>query len=167
MHLLLPPPILDRIRRELRKGGRREIGGLLMGEHVVGDTFRLVDFSVQRSAGSAVNFVRDPNQHQAQLDAFFVRTSGDFARFNYLGEWHSHPNFEPLPSPQDMETMQSIVADPDVGVNFLILLIARLSFWGCQLKLSVTLYRPMRAPESVSASVEGGSRTLHLVVSRR
>src|SRR5262249_15377301 len=111
MHLLLPLRILDRLQRELRKGGRLEIGGLLMGEHVAGETFRLVDFSVQHSGGSAVHFVRDPAEHQTQLDGFFARTAADFTRFNYLGEWHSHPSFEPLPSPEDVATMHSIVAD--------------------------------------------------------
>lgn len=97
-----------------------------MGEHLEGETFRLVDFSVQHSGGTDSHFTRDPLQHQAQLDAFYAKTGSDFARFNYLGEWHSHPSFEPRPSPDDVRTMQSIVQDPKVGVNFLILVIARL-----------------------------------------
>ena len=48
MQLLLPARILKRIRRELKSSGAQEIGGLLMGEHVREDVFRVVDISVQR-----------------------------------------------------------------------------------------------------------------------
>lgn len=98
-----------------------------MGEHVRDDVFRVVDISVQRSGGSQLRFVRDPFSHAAQLDAFFARTGNDFNRFNYLGEWHSHPRFDPAPSSIDCDSMQSIVNDPDVGVNFLVLLVVKLA----------------------------------------
>jgi len=56
MKLLLPPKIIRRVRRELR-GRWREIGGVLVGEHVGTDTFRIVDFSVQRKGGlSRISF---------------------------------------------------------------------------------------------------------------
>jgi hypothetical protein len=44
-----------------------------------------------------------------------------------LGEWHSHPGFDAVPSPRDIATMQSLINDPTVGSNFLVLVIARLS----------------------------------------
>jgi len=106
--------------------GKYDDGG---GEHVEDDIFRVVDISVQHSGGSHVCFVRQPHEHQAQLDEFFRRTGADYTRFNYLGEWHSHPSFQPLPSVTDMQTMQSIVDDPDVGMNFLVLLVPRLVRW--------------------------------------
>src|ERR1700687_5436645 len=102
MHLLLTATVLKRLRRELRRAGSREIGGLMMGEHVGDDVFRVVEISVQRSGGSAACFVRDPVEHEAALQAFYVRTDSDYTRFNYLGEWHSHPMFEPVPSPMDV-----------------------------------------------------------------
>ena len=154
MHLLLPRPILLRLERELKRARRREIGGLLLGEHVSGETFRLVEITVQRSGGSAVHFIRDPGRHQAQLDEFFGRTGADYTKFNYLGEWHSHPSFEPLPSGTDISTMQSIVEDPEVGVNFLVLLIAMLTRWR-HLKLSAMMFQAGVAPAFVTMSLEG------------
>jgi hypothetical protein len=74
---------------ELHRAKWREIGGVLVGEHVEGETFRLVDFSVQREGGDASHFIRDPAQHEVFLQAFFERTGHDYARYNYLGEWHS------------------------------------------------------------------------------
>ena len=123
-----------------------------MGEHVEGETFRLIDISVQHSGGTVSHFTRDPSQHQAQLDAFFVRTGGNFTRFNYLGEWHSHPSFEPHPSSDDVRTMQSIVDDPEVGVNFLILIIGRLS--GRRLELSAVAFVRNGPPVEVALRAE-------------
>jgi integrative and conjugative element protein (TIGR02256 family) len=127
MRLLLTAPILKRLRRELRRAGSHEIGGLLMGEHVHDDVFRVVDISVQRTGGSIASFVRDPASHDVQLKSFFTRTKGDFTRFNYLGEWHSHPIFAPVPSATDCHSMQSIVDNPDVGANFVVLLVVKLA----------------------------------------
>lgn len=97
-----------------------------MGEHVAEGVFRVVDVSVQRRGGSHGHFVRDPANHNRQLQGFFDRVGRDFTRFNYLGEWHSHPTFAPAPSTVDVATMRSLVADSSVGVNFLVLLIVRL-----------------------------------------
>jgi integrative and conjugative element protein (TIGR02256 family) len=153
MQLLLTVPILNRLQRELRRAGRREIGGVLMGEHVQDEVFRVVDFSVQHSGGWHCGFIRRPDEHQAQLDQFFRRTGADYTRFNYLGEWHSHPSFEPLPSITDFRTMQSIVDDPAVGVNFLVLLIPRLARWR-KIELSAMVFRKGGEPYPVSLSVE-------------
>lgn len=140
MQLIVPRAVAERLGRELRKARRREIGGLLFGEHIGGEEFRVVDISVQRGGGSPVHFIRDPAQHKPQLDEFFERTGRDYTRFNYLGEWHSHPSFAPLPSSEDKATMRDILTNPDVGVNFLVLIIARLHHQSLQ--LSATGFMP-------------------------
>jgi integrative and conjugative element protein (TIGR02256 family) len=126
MQLLLPSQVSNRLERELRRAGRQEIGGVLMGEHLHDEVFRIVEISVQRSGGTQACFIRNPSDHQAQLEQFFARYGNDYVRYNYLGEWHSHPSFDPMPSTSDMQTMQSIVDDPAVGVNFAVLLITKL-----------------------------------------
>ena len=153
MRLLLPQEILERLQRELRRGGRREIGGLLMGEHVTDNVFRVVDLTVQRSGGTVSCFVRDPADHQSQLDAFFERHGQEFRRFNYLGEWHSHPLFKPQPSETDVTTMRSIVNDAAVGANFLVLMIVRIG-WRGQLQLSASAFVAYGGPIGVDVGVE-------------
>ncbi len=155
MKLLLPRSILKRLRHDLRSGKRREIGGLVLGEHVEGETFRVVELTVQKTGGSPVHFIRDPALHQQQLDDFFARTGKDYARFNYMGEWHSHPSFEPLPSTEDITSMQSIVEDPAVGVNFLVLIIARLTRLD-GMRLSAMLFQPCYPPSEVDVELEDG-----------
>jgi [CysO sulfur-carrier protein]-S-L-cysteine hydrolase len=152
MKLLLPRKIVQRLRRELR-GRRHEIGGVLVGENIAADTFRLVDISVQHSGGTVAHFVRDPEQHREFLADFFVRTGRDFKRFNYIGEWHSHPTFEAVPSGEDVASMFKIIEDPAVGVNFAILIIARQER-GSVLHLSATLFRAGIIPQPIEVIID-------------
>jgi [CysO sulfur-carrier protein]-S-L-cysteine hydrolase len=154
MQILLPPQVTKRLNRELRRAGNREIGGLLFGEHLHDELFRVVEISVQRSGGSQSCFIRNPKDHQTQLQEFFARTGKNYSRFNYLGEWHSHPSFEPVPSLTDIQTMQSLVDDPGVGVNFLVLLIARLA-GNKQIELTASAFRAGTPPLSVALLPEG------------
>jgi proteasome lid subunit RPN8/RPN11 len=157
MKLLLPLPIIKRLRRELR-GRSREIGGVLVGEHIAHDTFSIADISFQRRGGTAAHFIRDPEHHRDFLADFFARTGNDYQKFNYIGEWHSHPAVEPLPSGPDFATMFDLVEDTDVGVNFAVLIIVRLHRWG-RLELSATLFQPGVIPESISIEVESKRET--------
>ncbi|MHC4041324.1 Mov34/MPN/PAD-1 family protein [Bradyrhizobium xenonodulans] len=152
MELILPRKITDLLRRELR-GRRNEIGGVIVAEHVGGETFRIVELSVQRSGGTTMHFIRDPKQSKAFLSDFFARTGGNYRRFNYIGEWHSHPTFEPVPSRNDIQAMYQIVEDPEVGANFAVLIIVRL-FFRRSLKMSATLFRAGLPPERVVVLLE-------------
>jgi proteasome lid subunit RPN8/RPN11 len=154
MKLLLPLKIVQKLRLELR-GRRYEIGGILVGESVGSETFRLMDISVQHSGGSVAHFVRDPEDHKEFLADFFARTGNDFKRFNYIGEWHSHPAFEVVPSGEDIETMFDIIGDPSVGVNFAILIIARLGRRR-RLQISATLFRAGVIPEPIEVITNVG-----------
>jgi [CysO sulfur-carrier protein]-S-L-cysteine hydrolase len=152
MKLLLPLTVINRLKRELR-GRSYEIGGVLVGEHIAPDTFRIADISFQRRGGTTAHFVRDPEHHRDFLAEFFARTGDDYQRFNYIGEWHSHPAVEPLPSGPDVLTMFDLVEDTDVGVNFAVLIITRLRRWS-RLELSATLFRAGVTPESISVELE-------------
>jgi integrative and conjugative element protein (TIGR02256 family) len=165
MQLLLPAPVIKRLQTELRRARRREIGGLLLGEHLGGELFSVADFSVQRSGGTHSDFTRNPEEHKAQLERFFAETGNDYTRFNYLGEWHSHPSFEPVPSVTDIQTMQSIVEDPAVGVNFLVLIVCRLGGGRRNIiEVSATAFRagtsPLAVPVSFEPQVDGRKVTL-------
>jgi integrative and conjugative element protein (TIGR02256 family) len=160
MHLILTPEIITHLSRALKRAGRREIGGLLMGEHIGDEVFRIVEISVQHSGGNVACFIRHPAEHQAQLQSFFEKTGYDYTRFNYLGEWHSHPSFDPLPSKADLATMQSLVRDPAVGANFLVLLIPKL-VGRKKLELSATGFRAGARPFSVSFCAEPGRQPVH------
>jgi integrative and conjugative element protein (TIGR02256 family) len=153
MQLLLTVPVVQRLRSELRRAGHREIGGLLLGEDLGDELFSVVDISVQRSGGTHSCFIRNPSDHKAQLEKFFAQTGNNYARFNYLGEWHSHPSFEPIPSGTDLRTMQSIIEDPDVGVNFLVLLVCKRTADGA-IEAAAVAFRAATEPLEVPVALE-------------
>lgn len=166
MRLLLSTPIIRRLQRELRSAGRQEIGGLLMGEHLQGDQFRVTHITVQHTGGTTACFIRDPHEHQIELDRFFEQTGSDYKRFNYLGEWHSHPSFAPVPSETDVETMQSIVSDNSVGANFLVLLIVKLD-GRHTLQISATAFRPKMPNVAVPVECQAKESSKLLATARQ
>ena len=153
MQILLPASVAETIVLNLRRCGKRETGGLFFAEHIGGDTFKIIEVTTQQSRGTVTEFIRNPAQHKEQLEAFFERTGDDCARFNYFGEWHSHPCFVPVPSGQDLRTMRSILEDPAVGANFLVLMIVRLN-GNSGLALSATVCEASGVYQPASVFVE-------------
>lgn len=125
LNLVLPLEVSEVIRTALRKAGRREIGGILMAEHIGPNEFKVRDITVH-GRGAIASFVRRIEDAIGRLRLFFDRADHDYTRFNYLGEWHSHPSFEPVPSTKDDMSMLQIVQDQAVGANFAVLLVVKL-----------------------------------------
>jgi [CysO sulfur-carrier protein]-S-L-cysteine hydrolase len=148
MRIDLPLAVETRFRSALREAGTREIGGMLFAEQLKPSHFSVIDFSLDAFSGSHAAFRRDPGSHQKALDEFFERTGRDFQRFNYLGEWHSHPSFSVRPSAQDLQTMMDIVQNHNLIVSFAVLLIVRL-----RLKFfvdhSVTIFARDQVPQQL------------------
>lgn len=148
MQVSLPNDVTLRIARELVEAGDREIGGILMAEQL-DDTgrFQVVDFSVDPHSGRMDYFERDPYSHGATLEAFFERKERDFSRFNYLGEWHSHPCFPVRPSYRDLKSMLQLV-NGDEGIDFAVLMIVKLASRS-SLEAGMTLFTRGARPVSV------------------
>lgn len=147
MKLQISQTLLLRLSSELAKAGDIEIGGMLFAEHLGESEFRLHDFSVQHSGGDHACFTRDPAMHADHIARFHDETNHDYSRFNYLGEWHSHPSFSVAPSFRDVKQMQKIASDPQFGLFQAVLLIARLA--GAQLEIAAMYFQKSRKPQAV------------------
>jgi sulfur-carrier protein adenylyltransferase/sulfurtransferase len=126
MILRLPATQRAELVDALQEAGEREIGGILMGEHVDVNEFRVASLTIQRRSGTIARFVRIVEHAVTALTRFFRETGNDFTRFNYLGEWHSHPLFTPYPSSEDHVSMMKILWDEKVGANFVVLIVAKM-----------------------------------------
>lgn len=111
-----------------------------MGEHVGPNEFAVREITVHRR-GSFASFLRRIEDALGQLHGFFRRTDHNYLRFNYIGEWHSHPLFEPIPSRKDDASMLEIIQDKTVGANFAVLLIVKIAVGG-QLVATAHTYLP-------------------------
>ena len=125
MRLLLPVDHLPAVKRALLKAGDREIGGQIFCEQLAVSEFRVTEITIQRRGGTFSRFLVDLGQAGRQAAAFFRRTRHQYHQFNYIGEWHSHPNFAVMPSGTDNATMQALTTDRDFRGNFAVLMILR------------------------------------------
>ena len=141
MKIYLPNQIERRLILALEKVGPKEIGGVLMGEYIGEEEFRIVDLTIQKRRGTFTFFVRLVTDAVTSLQRFFKQTGYNYKKFNYLGEWHSHPSFPPTPSSKDIQSMLEIVTDTDIGANFVILLIVR-SKDAQQIEATATAFLP-------------------------
>lgn len=151
--VVLTAACVMKLRRELRAAGSNEIGGVLAAEQVGDGRFVVRSLSVQRN-GSYASFRRDPDQHRAFMRRFRARTGNNHARFNYLGEWHSHPSFIALPSTPDMRQMQALIEDEEQTASFLILMVIKLAKDG-DLCGSAHAYRRCHDPVRVHLKAHG------------
>lgn len=137
IQIRLPPDLRERIIAALCDAGLREIGGILMAEHTGTDEFTVRDLTIHRR-GTWISFIRTLTEAVLGLRRFFERTQGAYTRFNYLGEWHSHPSFSTQPSSTDDASMRAIVCDETVGANFAVLVILKLDANGALLGSAYT-----------------------------
>lgn len=126
LRITVPHNIQDSLRSALLNAGNRECGGVLMAEHIGVNHFAVRELTVQKSGGIA-SFVRSLTNAVKAIQAFCRTNGNNFTRFNYLGEWHSHPLFSVQPSSRDHATMRELVTDVRIGANFAVLLIFRLN----------------------------------------
>ena len=125
LKLNLIPEVAEEIKVALRKSGDHEIGGILMGEHIGLDEFKVTKITVQKR-GAISSFMRLIEDALVKLNVFFKQSENNYSRFNYIGEWHSHPLFSPYPSSKDDDSMMEIIMDEKVGANFAVLIIVKL-----------------------------------------
>ncbi|WP_338834503.1 Mov34/MPN/PAD-1 family protein [Bradyrhizobium septentrionale] len=126
MRLRLPNDQLDLLRDALRRAGTKEIGGQIFGEQLAPSDFLASELTFQKRPGTFARFVVDLVQAARDAVRFFNRTKHHYQRFNYIGEWHSHPSFEVRPSDVDLNAMRRLVNDPNFQGRFAVLMITRL-----------------------------------------
>jgi proteasome lid subunit RPN8/RPN11 len=152
LSLILHPDQIQQLAVELGRARDQEIGGVLVGEQLAPDAFRLVDVSVQRSGGTSTCFVCSPSAHRHFLEAFFERTGANYSRFNYLGEWHSHPRFTVAPSRIDLAQMQTLVDDEPERRPFAVLIVTRLA-GSRRVEVCPIAFKSRHQPQAIDISV--------------
>jgi len=127
MKLKIDQKTLEDWKAALVKAKDKEVGGVLFGEHLGERDFQLIEFTQQRRRGDVVSFRRKGREAKRSLKRLSAAHGNDHTRFNYLGEWHSHPNAPAVPSQRDCLTMQNLLADPKTDAHFLVLIILRIN----------------------------------------
>ncbi|WP_413185820.1 Mov34/MPN/PAD-1 family protein [Paraburkholderia sacchari] len=78
-----------------------EAGGILLGRRR-GNHFEVVLATEPAATDrrSRLSFVRESHGHQEQAVELWERSLG---KIGYVGEWHTHPEVTPVPSPVDID----------------------------------------------------------------
>lgn len=98
--------------------GRAECGGILLGSYR-GPHIEVVDFTRPGLGDEATlsTFVRRDKQHQdAATRAWHLSNR----KQTYVGEWHSHPLGQPVPSWMDRGVWRSVVAKQNAACLFVV-----------------------------------------------
>ena len=145
--LIIPRNLTKLLKRRLKTARRKEIGGILLAEQLSPGLFQLVDCTFESRVGTRSQFRRSEAEHRDALREFMKKNGNNYDRFNYLGEWHSHPSFTVHPSLQDQMTMQKMVME-NASIPFAVLLIVKLSAW-YRLNASATVFERGKEPYSM------------------
>ncbi|GAM99782.1 hypothetical protein U91I_03437 [alpha proteobacterium U9-1i] len=156
MRLRIAPDQAAKIATALARAGTREIGGQMFGEQLAPSDFRVSELTVQKRGGAFARFVVDVVQAMKDARRFFDRTKHDYRRFNYIGEWHSHPSFAVEPSVTDATTMRKLVADAEFRGAFAVLMIVRLD--GDKITRGAWLFDPRGGERLVTLEFEHDDR---------
>ena len=152
MRLRLPPDQVATLDAALTEAGTREIGGQLFGEQLAPSDFRVTELTIQQRRGTFARFIVDLLQAARDALKFFERTEHKYSRFNYIGEWHSHPSFEVSPSGTDLDSMRRLVQDPGFKGHFAVLMITRKD--PSQLTYGAWLFDPAGAERPITLEIE-------------
>lgn len=142
MKIILPKEIENKLFEVIVKAGENEIGGILMGEYLSDDEYKIIDYTIQNKKGNVITFVRLISDIVVPLRKFFQKTKFNYRKYNYLGEWHSHPNFSLRPSNTDAESMWGIVEDPATNAIFAVLLIFKADSINSKLEGNAFVFLP-------------------------
>jgi integrative and conjugative element protein (TIGR02256 family) len=123
--LIMPSPLKKMLAYRQLSWFSTEAAGVLIGERrgphlVIHEISEPGPGDIRRRC-----FVdRKGAHHQIAVDDAFRSSSG---RLQYLGEWHTHPEDSPLPSPTDLGTWQRhLIADQE---KMVMLIVGRKEVW--------------------------------------
>lgn len=152
MKIALAADQTEKLVAALGRAGIKETGGQLFGEQLAPSNFRVTELTVQSRPGTFARFVVDLLQAARDAVRFFDRTEHRYTRYNYIGEWHSHPSFAVQPSGPDIAAMRGIVRDPRFAGSFAVLMIVRLD--AETLTTGAWVFDPQGAEHPITLEIE-------------
>lgn len=121
LEVQLPEYVFDKIKIQIIKYYPHECGGIFVGSIDENNTAIIKNMMMPRKfKSSPVFFLRVADFINKWLLRIFRQSEG---RILYLGEWHSHPNGQPIPSTTDFNSMEKISLNENVRIRTPILLI--------------------------------------------
>ena len=105
--IIVTKPVLDTFdAHRQRRCFSREAGGQLFA-HVAGSTWTVINATGPRTGDRRGRFHFWPDRGSEQAEIYAHHDRG----LEYVGDWHTHPEHLPTPSPDDRASMTSVVGE--------------------------------------------------------
>ena len=127
--LIIRKPVLENFKKYEQYSNRKESGGILLGK--VYSSYVSIERITTPSIFDRLGryfFVRSKVPAQRTINRLWSNSSGSTI---YLGEWHTHPETNPRPSPQDRAMISHCLKSTKMEIDFLFLIIIGFSrtYW--------------------------------------
>lgn len=120
--LRISPSAASNLHAFRQAEGTNEAGGILLGREFI-DQAVIVEEVTTPTAGDKTGptwFERCRETAQQKVNEAWERSGGELI---YIGEWHTHPEENPLPSPRDRVMIRNMFRQTKMEIDFLILII--------------------------------------------
>lgn len=106
MKIIVPKEISERIYKQVDKNGVNETKGALFAEQTGNEEFLIEDVYMSKTKGNTVfsNLINNCAYKRFEKK-YFKKHSFDYEKHNYIGDWHSHPLYECVPSNFDKKEL--------------------------------------------------------------
>ncbi len=113
----IPGEVLAAMRKIAASSKPRETGGTLVGYYSRDRRVAFVTRALEANIGARkqrARFYRPPDDVDGQLARIYEESGG---LTHYLGEWHTHPEAAPTPSPTDLSTLRGLARSRSVATD--------------------------------------------------
>ncbi len=126
MKIIIPQKITKIIYNQVKKHSPNETKGALFARRINDELFEIDAVYLEKKIGSFAFVVLENNSKYKEFQKKYNKTHHfDFKNHNYIGDWHSHPSFELIPSGYDIKEVQNDLEKSNA--NFLIQIIVKVS----------------------------------------
>ena len=124
MKIIVPQEITSKIHNAVMESSPNEIKGALFAERLFDECFQIDDVYISQKCGTHIfsNLVNNVTYKRFEK-RYFKKHKYDYLNHNYIGDWHSHPLFECVPSNYDNNEIKDELAKSNA--LFLIQLIVK------------------------------------------
>lgn len=113
----IPGEVLTAMREMAARSKPRETGGTLVGHYSKDLREAFVTRALEANTAARkqrARFYRPPDDVDGQLARIYEGSGG---LTHYLGEWHTHPEVAPTPSPTDLSTLRGLARSRSVATD--------------------------------------------------
>lgn len=125
MKIIVQKEIVNKFYKILKKANHNEIKGACFAKFIESGIYEIEEIYISPRIGSKFfsNLIIN-NKYKKFEKQYYNKHSFDYKVHNYIGDWHSHPLFDCIPSNYDINELEEELQKSNA--NFLIQLIIKI-----------------------------------------